>query len=44
MIFGGRVGDVIFYLISRVKIYGEVFLVSVIKFVLKINFGGEVDL
>lgn len=44
MIFGGRVGDVIFYLISIVKIYEEVFLVSVIKFVLKINFGDEVDL
>lgn len=43
MILGGRVGDAIFHLTSIVKTYEEAFSASAIKFVLKINFGGEVD-
>lgn len=43
MILGGRVGDAIFHLTSIVKTYEEAFSASAIKFVLKINFGDEVD-
>lgn len=43
MILGGRVGDAIFHLTSRVKTYEEAFSASAIKFVLNINFVGEVD-